>query len=829
MNIFLILVALIGLILIAYRRDSIKYASVLAAVVTLVSLFSTASILLTMLFALITAATLVFAIPSVRMKLVSAPALKIVRKILPPISETEQEAIDAGTVWWDGELFSGKPEWNTLLDAAVPKVSTEEQAFLDGPVNELSRMSDNWKINQDWNLIPEPIIQYVRDNGFLGMIIPKKYGGLEFSAVAQSQVLLKLSNTGSGVSYLVGVPNSLGPGELLLKYGTETQKDYYLPRLANGTEIPCFALTGPTAGSDATSIPDTGVVCMGEYEGKEVLGIRLNFSKRYITLAPIATLIGLAFRLQDPDGLIGDGDDYIKDYGITCALIPRSTKGLEIGRRHLPIGDAFLNGPIKGKDIFVPLDSIIGGKEMAGKGWRMLVNCLSVGRAVTLPTTGVAISKRSALGTSAYANLRSQFGVNIAKFEGVQKPLARIAGLSYIIDAARIQTIQSIDDGNKPSVPSAILKYHCTEMARQCLLDAMDIHGGKAVMKGAGNYVASMYESVPVAITVEGANILTRNLMIFGQGAIRSHPYVLKEMELAHAEDNQDTLDAFDKTLADHLGYGVTNFARSLVLGLASGIGFSSSSIKEHKNADPYYAHIDRLSGVFALAADASMLSLGAKLKFKESLSARLGDLLSTLYLASMVLKHHKDSGYDEGEWPIVQWSLDHLLHEYQIAFDELMENFPNRIIANALKLAAFPIGNRFKAPKDDLEAAVVDVISTDNDARNRLTSGLYMELEDINPLAKANQIFLDSLALKPLQKKLKNAIKAGDLPKTTGQALLDAAVEKSIINTDEAQQLSKHYEDVMTVINVDDFDESELIRVSYKKSRAKRKLSKAS
>jgi len=375
---------------------------------------------------------------------------------------------------------------------------------------------------------------------------------------------------------------------------------------------------------------------MGKHKGKNVLGIKLTFSKRYITLAPIATLIGLAFRLQDPDGLIGDTEDY----GITCALIPRSTKGLEIGRRHLPIGDAFLNGPIKGDGIFVPLDSIIGGQEMAGKGWRMLVNCLSVGRAITLPTSAAVISKRSTLGTSAYANLRSQFGVNIAKFEGVQKPLARMAGLTYIIEAASIQTIRSIDDGNKPSVPSAILKYHCTEMARQCVIDAMDIHGGKAVMKGPGNYISSLYESVPVAITVEGANILTRNLMIFGQGAIRSHPYVLEEMELAHAEDNQETLDKFDKTLSSHLGYGVSNFARSLVHGL----GYSGSSLNENKNADPYYAHINRLSGLFALAADASMLSLGAKLKFKENLSARLGDLLSTLYLASMVLKHHKDS-----------------------------------------------------------------------------------------------------------------------------------------------------------------------------------------
>jgi len=815
LNLLLLLIAILGLMALAYRGYKVMFASIFAGVLTLIALVSGASIILTLLFAIITAVTLFFSIPNIRTKFVSAPMLSMVRKILPPISETEQEAIDAGTVWWDGELFSGKPQWNKLLSATKPEVSVEEQAFLDGPVNELSRMSDSWKINHDWSIIPDHIIQYVLDNGFLGMIIPKKYGGLEFSAVAQAKVLLKLSNTGSGISYLVGVPNSLGPGELLLKYGTDDQKNYYLPRLASGQEIPCFALTSPTAGSDATSISDTGVVCMGEHEGKDMLGIKLNFSKRYITLAPIATLIGLAFRLQDPDGLIGDTDDY----GITCALIPRTTLGLEIGRRHLPIGDAFLNGPIKGDGIFVPLDSIIGGQEMAGKGWRMLVNCLSVGRAVTLPTTSAVISKRCTLGTSAYANLRSQFGVNIAKFEGVQKPLARMAGLTYIIEAASIQTIQSIDDGNKPSVPSAILKYHCTEMARQCVIDAMDIHAGKAVIKGPGNYIASLYESVPIAITVEGANILTRNLMIFGQGAIRSHPYVLEEMELAHAEDNQATLTAFDKTLSAHIGYSVCNFTRSFVHGL----GFSGSSINENKNCDPYYSHINRLSGVFALAADLSMLSLGAKLKFKENLSARLGDLLSTLYMASMVLKHHKDTDYNEEEWPIVQWSLDHLLHEFQIAFDELTANFPNRAIAFVLNTAAFPIGGRFKAPSDNLEKAVVNVISNDNASRDRLTSGLYMELVELNPLARANQVFLNSLELKPLQKTLKAAIKSGTLPKISGQALLDIALEKSVIDKEQAKKLSQHHTDVMEIINVDDFDESELIRVAYKKPRAKK------
>ncbi len=816
----LLLLSIVGAMILAFRGSPIKIASIFLAVMTLLSFITPTHWLLSLLLIITSLATLVFSIPAVRMKLISKPALGIIRKILPPISETEQVAIDAGTVWWDGEIFSGKPNWNKLLSAPVPTLTKEEQAFLDGPVEELCQMADAWSINHDWNIIPDHIIKFVCDNGFLGMIIDKKYGGLEFSAVAQSQVLLRLTNTGGGITYLVGVPNSLGPGELLIKYGTKEQKDYYLPRLAKGNEIPCFALTGPTAGSDATSIPDTGVVCMGEWEGEKVLGIKLNFSKRYITLAPIASLIGLAFQLQDPNGLIGD----TKDYGITCALIPRTTPNLEIGRRHLPVGDAFLNGPIKGEDLFVPLDSIIGGQEMAGKGWLMLVNCLSVGRAITLPTTAVAASKRAVLGTSAYANLRKQFGVSISKFEGIEKSLARIAGLSYIIDSARIQTVQSIVDGQKPSVASAILKYHCTEMARQCLLDAMDIHGGKAVMKGPKNYLASTYESIPVAITVEGANILTRNLMIFGQGAIRSHPFVLKEMELAAAEDNNETLETFDTTLTGHLGFGVSNFTRSFVLGLGLPVGNSPA---ESSQSNPYYRHINRLSSVFALTADVSMLTLGAKLKFKENLSARLGDLLSTLFLASMVLKNHKDNNYARDEWPIVQWSLDHLFHEFQIAFDDLMLNFPNRAIAGVLKTAAFPIGKRFKAPLDSLEKEVVKIISQDSGARQRLTSGPYMTAGENNPLAEANQVFLDSLELQPPQQTLRAAIKDGTLPKIGGEALIKAGLKAKVINKKEAIALTKFEARLMGIIDVDDFDESELVRVKYKRPRAK--LRKAS
>lgn len=806
LTMFLLVTVALFSVVIAARKAGAILLSLLLAGATATSLLLPVHGSLVWIFGALALLSLLFSVTPIRRNLVSTPVLGIMRKLLPPISETEQEAIDAGTVWWDGELFTGKPDWDALIDGPKPELSREEQAFIDGSATELCRMVDKWSINHDWNTIPDHIVNFVRSKGFLGMIIPKKYGGLGFSAVAQSQVLLKITNTGGAVTYLVAVPNSLGPGELLLKYGTEEQKEHYLPRLARGQEIPCFALTGPTAGSDATSVPDTGVVCKGEWEGKEVLGMRLNFSKRYITLAPIATLIGLAFRLQDPDGLLGEP----KDHGITCALIPRGTTGMEIGRRHMPIGDAFLNGPIKGEDVFVPLDFIIGGPEMAGKGWRMLVNCLSVGRAVTLPTTGAAVGKRALLGTSAYANLRKQFGVAIAKFEGIQKPLARIAGYSYAIDAARLQTIRSIDDGNKPSVPSAILKYHTTEMGRQCLLDAMDIHGGKAVMKGPKNYVADMYESIPVAITVEGANILTRNLMIFGQGAIRSHPYVLQEMQLANSEDSPATQTAFDRVFAAHSGTFISNWTRSLLMGLGV---YREGMASNKSNLRPYYRRINRLSAVFAMTADMALLNLGAKLKFRESLSARLGDLLSMLYIASMVMKQHEENANDDAEWPAVEWALDDLLHRYQVAFDELMENWPNRLVATILKRTAFPFGRRFKAPSDRLEKEIAALVGQDNKARDDLTAGVFMEVTPNNPLAYVDAIFREGVALAPLEAKIRDLVKDGPLEKGDRRSLIANAVVNGMITESEAQKLKRFDERLMSVIEVDSFDESEMVR----------------
>ena len=806
MTLLITLIIVAMLVVLVLKQTDLQAFAMGSVILLVVSLAASLNPVFTFFLGLLALTSALLNIKSLRQNKLSKPFFSIFKKMLPPLSETEKEATDAGTVWWDGELFSGDPDWNSLTGIEKPELSKDEKDFIDGPVTELCRMADAWKINHDWNVIPEHIIQYVRDNGFLGMIIPKQYGGLALSAVAQSEVLIKLSNTGAAITYLVAVPNSLGPGELLIKYGTEEQKDFYLPRLSSGKEVPCFALTAPLAGSDATSIPDIGVVCKGMWEGKEIIGMKLNFNKRYITLAPIATLVGLAFKLQDPDHLIGDVDDY----GITCALLPRDTEGMKIGRRHLPIGDAFLNGPIEGEGIFVPLDYIIGGTEMAGRGWRMLVNCLSVGRCITLPTGGAAFAKRAILGTSAYTSLRKQFGVQLKNFEGIQKPLARMVGLGYIVNAARIHTIQSIDNGEKPAVPAAITKYHCTEMGRQCAIDAMDIHAGKAVMKGPKNYVAAGYESISVAITVEGANILTRNLMIFGQGAIRSHPYVLKEMELAQQESSDEVIAEFDDLLFKHIGYSITNAVRSLSFALT---GSRIASNPGNQKLASYYAHLTRFSAAFALIADVSMLSLQSKLKFMEMLSARMGDLLSNLYLASMVIKHYENEGCPEEDFPIVQWALEYLIHEYQEAFRGIIENYPNRILAHGLKLVVFPLGMRFTSPSDKLETKVVEVITQDSEARDRLTAGLFLEDADNNPLAHVNTVFLESLSLEPINAKVRQAVKEKLIPKLQGLELIKAAHEAAVINDTEENQLKGFHEHLMSIIHVDDFDELDLIR----------------
>jgi len=637
------------------------------------------------------------------------------------------------------------------------------------------------------------------------MIIQKKYGGLEFSAYAHSCVLAKLSSRSAVVSSTVAVPNSLGPGELLQHYGTEEQKNHYLPRLARGEDIPCFALTGPRAGSDAASLPDTGVICRGHWQGQEIVGIRLNFSKRYITLAPVATVIGLAFRLFDPERLLGDREDI----GITCALIPRNTAGVSIGRRHFPLNVPFQNGPIQGENVFVPLEFIIGGPKMAGQGWRMLVEQLSVGRCISLPSSGTGGGKAAVFATGAYSRIRRQFNMPVGQFEGIESVIARMVGLTYTMDAARSVTAGAIDGGEKPSVPSAMLKYHVTEMSRMVANDAMDVHGGKGICLGPKNYLGRGYQVVPVAITVEGANILTRSLIIFGQGAIRCHPFVLKEMEAARNPDRKRGVDDFDAALFGHVGFTLSNAVRSFVMALTNA---RFTAAPEVGPATRYYQHIVRFSASFAFAVDVAMLSLGGYLKKKENLSARLGDVLSYMYLASMVLKHYENQGRRQEDLPIVEWACRHLLYQAQEQLHGFLRNFPNRFLAAAMRFLIFPRGLQYSAPDDRLGRKLAALVTSPTDTRDRLCYPVYRRIEQGNALGLLQEVLEMAERAENLEKRIRvEGVKPGrihalDLP---GQILEAQAI--GIINADEAVWLRAYDRKVMDLIHVDDFAPDEL------------------
>jgi len=795
-----LLIYVAGAVALAYSRSDLRTTAYAAGGLLLIYLLAGRFSWFWFLFLLISVVIAgLLSQRQIRREHVSSRVLDWYRKIMPSMSDTEQEAVNAGSIWWEGDLFTGKPDWEKLLSAGKPVITAREQELIDGPVEQLCRMVDSWKVNFELADIPPEVLAHIKQHKLLGMIIPEEYGGLGLSAVAQTEVYIRLFGISSIVANFISVPNSLGPAELLLKYGTQQQREYFLPRLANGEEIPCFALTAPLAGSDATAIPDSGVVCRGNWQGQEITGMRLTFDKRYITLAPIATLIGLAFKLKDPDHLIGD----VEDYGITCALLPRDTEGLDIGKRHLPMGEPFLNGPIRGKDIFVPLDYIIGGHDMAGKGWRMLVDCLSAGRAISLPSISTCMAKRGLAATSAYARIRQQFNLPLVRFEGIQKPLARIAGFTYIINAACRHTAQAIDQGEKPAVASAILKYHCTEMARRIALDAADIHGGKGIIKGPKNYLSWGYESVPVAITVEGANILTRSLMIFGQGATRCHPYVLREMAIAGKESSDGQVAEFDNVLFNHVGFFFQNGARSLVHGLT---GSNFTGILIDSPAKRYYQHLERLSAAFVLAADAAMLTMQSSLKKREMLSARLGDLLSMLYLASMVLKHYENDGCPAEDMPVVDWCCQYLLSQYQQAMHEILQNFPSRPIAWLLRGLIFPLGRWFDQPADVLESRIANLISSDTPTRHRLIKGIYLTASEDNPVGTVEEVFHMALEIEPIQRQLRNAVRAGTIADTNGSELVNMAEQAGIVTAAEAARLKQYDERMMDVIHVDEF-----------------------
>ncbi len=740
-------------------------------------------------------------IPAIRQTLISAPIFKVFKSLMPPISDTEQEALDAGTVWWEGELFRGAPDWKQMHDFPQARLSPEEEAFLAGPVEELCAMVSDWEVTHKRADLPPEAWQFIKEKGFFGMIIPKKYGGLEFSAYAHSRVLIKLNSVSSVLGSTVSVPNSLGPAELLLHYGTEEQKNYYLPRLAKGEEVPCFALTAPEAGSDAAAIPDTGIVCKGEFNGEEVIGLRLNWDKRYITLAPVATVLGLAFKMYDPDGLLGGP----KEYGITCALIPVNTPGVEIGKRHFPLNIPFQNGPTRGRDVFVPLDYIIGGPKMAGQGWRMLVDCLSAGRAISLPSGAIAASKVAAIATGAYARIRKQFNLPIGKMEGVEEALARIAGTAYTNAAVGAFTTAAIDSGEKPSVASAIVKYHTTERARRAVIDAMDVHGGKGIILGPKNYLGRMYQGAPISITVEGANILTRSLIIFGQGSVRCHPYLLSEIQSAHDENATRGLDNFDKALFGHIGFAISNFVRALWLGL-TGARLARAPFKDATKR--YYQQMTRFSSLLAILTDITLGVLGGELKRRERVSARLGDILSHLYLSSAVLKKFDDDGRPTEDLPIVQYALEDNLYQAQQAAITLLDNYPIGWLGKLLKALFFPFGRPFKGPSDRLGHKLAAILLQPSETRSRLADGIYLSPTEHNKVGQMELVLNDLLAAEGIIAKLRKAL---DTKERDPIKLAQLGLAAGLINADAAELIERAEQGRKEVISVDEFDAKEL------------------
>ena len=761
------------------------------------------NVVLTTAFVLVAA---VLNITALRRSIVSDRVLAIFRKVMPPMSQTERDAIEAGSVWWDAELFSGRPNWAKLLGVPPPSLTADEQHFLDHEVDGLCAMVTDWETTNVYKDLPPQVWQTIKDKGFLGMSIAKEYGGLGFSAYAHSEVMTKLSTHSGTVSVTVMVPNSLGPGDLLQHYGTDEQKRYYLPRLAKGVEIPCFALTNPHAGSDAAAIPDYGIVCIGEHDGKRVLGLRVTWEKRYITLGPVATLLGLAIRAYDPDHLVGDQEDI----GITCALIPTTHPGVEIGRRHMPLNAVFQNGPTWGRDVFIPMDWVIGGRPMLGHGWRMLMESLAAGRGISLPASSTGMAKLAVRTTGGYARVRQQFKTPIGMFEGIEEPLARMGGNLYMMDATRVLTARAVDLGEKPAVLSGITKLHLTERGRKVVTDAMDIAGGKGICMGPSNFIGAAYMQLPVLITVEGANILTRSLIVFGQGAIRCHPFVLKEIEATREADHAKASAAFDAALFGHLRFTLANLARALVMGF-TGSHFVRIPADVAPETRRYYQQLTRFSAALAFLSDVSMGSLGGALKRKEKLSARLGDVLSLLYLCSATLKRYEIDGRPSDDAPLMHWAIWDAMFNAQNALEGVISNFPNRTIASLMRRIVFPLGRPYVIPSDKLGHEVARLLIEPSATRERLTARTYISSDPDDPRNLIERALAATIAVAPVEAKIRTATREGRLSAATPPGAdtewrIDSAKSAGVITAVEADALRKARELTDRVIRVDDF-----------------------
>jgi len=792
-----------ALMLLAYLRMPLRiYVAIVLALTWSTSIIQYPDNTSLIVSGLVTMLALMLLIRPVRRHILTKSIFNAFKRALPPMSETERTALEAGDTWWDAELFTGKPDWSQLLNVETATLTKEEQEFLDGPVNELCEIIDDWEITHIHRRIPDPVWEFMKHHRFFGMIIPKAYGGLEMSALAHSQVVMKVASRSVSAAVTVMVPNSLGPAELLLRYGTQQQKDYYLPRLATGIEIPCFALTAPEAGSDASSIPDTGTVCYGKHDGQDdVLGIRLNWSKRYITLGPVATLLGLAFNLEDPDNLLGKGIEP----GITCALIPTNTKGVSIGRRHYPMNQAFQNGPNQGHDVFIPVDWIIGGQDKASEGWKMLMECLAAGRAISLPSLSVGGAKVASQSAGAYARIREQFGLPIGKFEGIEEVLSRIAANTYMMDATRTLTLTALDMGHHPSVISAISKQQLTERMRMSINDAMDIMGGAGISMGPKNIFARVYEALPISITVEGANILTRSLIIFGQGAIRSHPYVYREMKAANEPDPTIGLRDFDQAFFSHVGMFISNAVRSFWLGLTNG---RTASVPVSTHSKRYLQQLNRMSAAFALVSDTCMFTLGGSLKRKEHISARLADVFSMLYLTSATIKRFEEQGAHEEEAPLLRAACHSAFYYIQESLHGVTRNLPFTFIGVLLRWLVFPRGRAYSAPFDHFLHDAASVLLTPSATRSRLIEGIYISKNKNDQKAKLEDALATVIAAEKAEKKLKQAIRSGIITKSRNKDEIIADAEQcGLLSDEELQRIKRARAARLDIIAVDDFD----------------------
>ncbi len=824
-----VLLLLLSALVLIYFSIGGKTAAIVMSVATLIGVVQDDWHLLSFLIGgvLLALALLVTLPGDLRLDKFSRPLLGWVRGRLPKLSDTEQEALKSGSVDWDGELFSGQPEWDKLLDAAPAHLTSEEQAFLDGPVEELCKMLDDWQITHEHYDLPDKVWKFIRSKGFFGLVIPKEDGGLGFSNTAHSEIVMKISTRSVSAAVTVMVPNSLGPGELLMHYGTDEQKQHYLPRLAGGEEIPCFALTSPVAGSDAGAIPDKGIVCKGEWDGKEVMGLKVTWNKRYITLAPVATLIGLAIKVYDPDHLLGEQDDI----GVTCVLVPRDTEGVNAGTRHLPMNTVFMNGPTWGTEVFIPMDQVIGGQDMLGKGWTMLLECLSIGRSISLPALGTGAGKLASLATGSYAYTREQFGRTISQFEGVQEALEPIAGYTYMMDAARLLTVGMLDRGVRPAVPSAVLKYRNTDLMREVINHAMDVVAGRGVITGPRNFLARAYQAVPIGITVEGANILTRSLMIFGQGAIRCHPFIVEEIEAAGMEDQDKAAKKFDGIFYRHLAHTTRNALRSFVLGLSKG---RLEAAPRHGEIQQYYRQLGRFSAAFAMMTDVTLLTVGGGLKARQRLSGRMADCLVHLYYATAVIKQWHEEGYPEDQRDLVEWSLQTCLHDLQDSMREAIINFPVAALRWPLRLIVFPLGaTGLNGPDDRLGARVAATIVDDTPVRQRISRGTFVNLDPDDPLGRVLNAYKLANETAGMRQRLHEAIRSRDEDELDGIALLmghqrkelvDWACAQGIVTADECPKLEEALTALYDVIRVDAFD-ADGLKALAKAAKGKRKV----